>query len=153
MSSFTGYLDTRWLDDNTFQVLSPFRFDYGELDSGFGVFVPSGTITDLMSLPKIMRAVVTRTTSGSIASVVHDIAYRTGEMHTYTTDPRTPDTPEPLRFGPSVKISRNMADVMLYDALVARDFNKVYASSVYAGLVVGGWVAWNRYRKQDKQED
>ncbi len=149
MSAFTGQLDTRWLDDNRFQVLSPYRFDYGEEGSGIGIFVDEGTITDLMSLPWLLRLAIRRTTSGSIASVPHDLAYRNGELQSYTIDPNSND-PTPIRFGESFKINRSTADLMILDALLVRGFSKPAAYSVHAGLVVGGWHAWNKYRAMDK---
>lgn len=149
MSSFTGTLDTRWLDDDRFQVLSPYRFDFGEKGSGVGIYVPEGTITDLMSLPWLLRLAIRRTTSGSIASVPHDIAYKTAKLQKYTVDPDSSD-PTPLSFDGEFKIDRSTADLMILDALLTRGMAKPKAYSVWSGLAVGGWVAWNRYRNIER---
>ena len=151
MSSFTGFLSTRWLDDDLFQVLDPYRFDYGEEGSGVGYFVQEGTISDLMSLPKPIRVVVARTTSGSIASIPHDIAYKTGEMMTYTVNTDDADDPTPAEIGKPFKINRSTADLMFLDALLTRKMNKIKAYTIYLGLVGFGWITWNKYRKMDKK--
>jgi hypothetical protein len=145
MSSFTGNLDTRWLDNNRFQILSPYRYDFGGEGSGIGRFIEEGTITDLMSLPWVMRLFILRSASGSIASVPHDEAYKTGQLQTYTVDPKSND-PTPTSFGDPRYISRCTADLMILEALKVRKFNTQAAHAIHAGLVVGGWYAWDKYR-------
>lgn len=153
MSSFTGELETRWLSDDRFQILTPYRFDYGFKNSGKGQFIEVGTITDLMSLPKPIRAWVSRTTNGSIASVPHDLAYQSGEMMQYAINLDDLENPRPAIFFESVKITRKQADKMFLDAMLVRGMSKAEAYPIYWGVRVGGWVAWDRYRALDQYNE
>lgn len=149
-SSFTGDLVTKWRDDDTFEVYTPYRFDFGELGSGVGAYIEQGTVTDLMSLPWLARLIIRRTTSGSIASVPHDKIYQTGRLDKYTINPDEPTNPTPMEFHEPMKIGRGIADLVILDAMLTRKMSRVVAYFVYVILVCFGWIAWSRCREAEK---
>lgn len=98
-----------------------------DLDIYGFVFVSRGFKSDLASIPKIFHPVLPKLGKYSIPSIIHDFLYESGLF------------------------SRKESD-KIFDYL-----NKMYGvklwkrKAIYYGLRVGGWVAWNKYRKQDAE--
>ena len=93
-----------------------------EID-GVKFTVPSGTVTDYSSIPQPF-AWLMRWSRVDIAGVVHDYLYQTGLLSRKEAD----------------HIWRQVARAGQTRA------NAVQAWLGYAGLRIGGWVTWNRYR-------
>ena len=88
--------------------------------------VPAGTETDFSTIPWFGRMLV-HWSKVDIAGVVHDWLYQTGDT------------------------SRRRADVVWRRVALAGDHhaNAFQAWAGWAGLRIGGWYAWDRYRRED----
>lgn len=120
MSYFIGELDTRLVDElkNHHKLLAPFSF-YSELIGGL-ITVPAGFITDEASVPRIVGAYLLYGGKGKKASVIHDWAYSTQAY------------------------SREVADAIFREALHTSQYPEWVVTGMYAGVRIGGWVAWNK---------
>ena len=96
---------------------------------GDPIRIPAGTITDFSSIPWYGRILV-RWSKVDIAGVVHDWCYQTGASSRARAD----------------AIWRLVAMAGTYHA------NAFQAWVGWLALRVGGWIAWNRYRCQDKTD-
>lgn len=130
---FRSPLDVRAIPPDLWQLLAPLIWDDRETaphGESFGRFeVPTGTITDLASIPRILRRHRSFDPQGPSRrpAVGHDLAYATGKLG-------------------GRELTRAEADRFLYVALLSEGVSRALAWSFYAGVRVGGWVPWNRYR-------
>lgn len=90
------------------------------------VVVPRWFTTDLASIPKPARVLVSKSGKSKIPALVHDMLYF---MHS--------------NFAEYVTFSRKTADKVLKDFCLERKMNKVIASLVYSGVRIGGSCAFN----------
>jgi hypothetical protein len=101
-------------------------------DPTFGLItVDAGEMTDLASVPMIFRNVLDVNGRSRRPAVLHDHVYRIGH-----TDA-------------GVKLSRAQCDDLLYRALIAEGASAIVARTYWSGVRMGGWVPWNKYRKDD----
>ncbi|MHB1125252.1 MAG: DUF1353 domain-containing protein [Ramlibacter sp.] len=119
-AGFIGDVDLRILDDpgNLFRVLGDFQFVSAV--AGCVIFVPAGFVTDLASVPRLPFAYLVVGGKGKKAAVVHDLLYTTR------------------------RFSREVADAVFREALLASGYSHVVAGIMYAGVRAGGWVGWRR---------
>lgn len=123
---FLSTLIVEAIPPNLWQLYAPLIWE----DAEFGRFeVPTGTITDLASIPRILRRHRSFDPQGPSRrpAVGHDLAYATGKLG-------------------GRELTRAEADRFLYVALLSEGVSRALAWSFYAGVRVGGWVPWNRYR-------
>lgn len=111
--------------EDVWKVSLPFSF----IDSkGIRHGVPAGFISDGASIPRVLWPVVghPRDTDIGQAAALHDLQYR------YAT------------------VSRKRADEIICEGMECLGASWAKRKAVYAGLRMGGWVAWKRYRKYSK---
>ena len=98
----------------------------GRLRGCDDVVVPPGTLTDLASVPRVLRNVPFLDTTGRSrrGAVLHDFLYRGGV------------------FRCGRRPTRGEADRILFRALRADGCSRWVAGVFYAGVRVGGWAAW-----------
>ncbi len=120
MSHFLGELDTRLVDEkkDLHRLLAPFGF-YSDL-LGESIWVPEGFVTDFASVPRIIGAWLLYGGKGRRAAVIHDWIYST-QM-----------------------VRRSVGDAIFEEALKASQYDAWEVSGMYAGVRLGGWVAWNK---------
>jgi hypothetical protein len=120
MSYFVGDLDSRLVNERKdhHRLLAPFAF-YSDL-IGETIVVPMGFVTDFASVPRIIGAWLLYGGKGKRAAVIHDWLYSTQ------------------------KLSRAVADAVFEEALKASGYAAWEVGGMYAGVRVGGWVAWNK---------
>lgn len=120
VSHFVGELDTRLVDEkaNLHRLLAPFGF-YSDL-LGELVEAPQSFVTDFASVPRIVGAWLLYGGKGKRAAVIHDWLYST-QM-----------------------VRRSVADAVFKEALQASSYAGWEVGGMYAGVCLGGWVAWNR---------
>lgn len=94
---------------------------------GHNVVVRAGTKTDYGSIPKILHSIMSPTGKPTYGFVVHDDLYKRGLY------------------------SKSVSDKVLEEANEVLDVGWFKRKTITAGLKVGGWVAWNNYRKRDKK--
>jgi hypothetical protein len=132
---FLTELDTRLLHhpppwanpDRAFALLSPFRIKIGECQV---IEIPVGFITDFASIPVPWRNIISPTHAKlSRPAVLHDFSYAVG-----------------------FRDSRLICDSLLWQGMVTEGAHPIMREVVYAGVRIGGWVAWNRYREQSSLE-
>lgn len=89
------------------------------------ITVPIGTKTDLGSIPTALQWLFPKDGKAVLGYVLHDYLYKVG---TYT---------------------RTQSDGILQEAMKVLGVSWWRRKAVRGGLRVGGWVAWNRHRKND----
>lgn len=120
MSHFIGELDTRLVDEkqNHHKLLTPFAFRSDLIDAT--IVAPMGFVTDFASVPRVIGMWLLYGGKGQRAAVIHDWLYST-QMH-----------------------DREVADAVFKEALQVSDYAQWEVGGMYAGVRVGGWVAWNK---------
>jgi len=91
------------------------------------VSVGSGFEHDYASVPKIVRSVVDRCGRGGPAAIAHDFLYRE-----------------------CGHLGRKYCDQFFRDGLAVLGVNWAERQAAYWGVRAGGWVAWNKHRKAEK---
>lgn len=87
---------------------------------GKSITVPTGFITNLASIPRLLRALLNVNGKSRKPAVLHDFLYC------------------------SKLFSRSVADRIFYDALVAEGMNKALARLYWAGVRSGGWLYYGQ---------
>ena len=87
------------------------------------ITVPAKFITDLASIPQLLWNILPPIGAYDAAAVVHDYLY--------------------LNNG----LNRKQADDVLNEAMSDLEVEAWKRYLIYAGVRVGGWVAWNKYRR------
>lgn len=75
MSSFTTPADLRMLDDYRWQVLAAFEYHVGSYPSDTVICVPTGTVTDLATVPRFLWALFPPHGRWAKAAIIHDYLY------------------------------------------------------------------------------
>ena len=101
-----------------------------DIDSRGTFDVPAGFPTDLASIPKILWNILHPVGRYDAAAVVHDYLYAHGLLN-------------------GKPITRAQADAILNEAMTVCGVGKVTRFLIYAGVRIGGWVVWNKYRGRD----
>lgn len=91
MSSFTTPLDYQstgleWQGRPVVRLTAPFSYAIGEKRSGLAVVVPTGFITDLASIPPLLRRLMKPDGKYAKAAVIHDWMYVRGGLPRQTAD-------------------------------------------------------------------
>ena len=89
------------------------------------ITVPVGTETDLGSIPVLLQWLFPKDGKAVLGYVLHDYLYKVGIY------------------------SRSKSDDILQEAMKTLDVSWWRLRGVRGGLAVGGWVAWNKHRKND----
>ena len=97
--------------------------------------VPKGFITDFASIPPGIRWIIKRKGKYNKASVIHDYLYRFAKLN--------PDYPDGI-------ITREIADYVMKGFMILSGVGCIKRNVILAGLKVGGWITWGKYRKLDE---
>jgi hypothetical protein len=90
------------------------------------VEVPMGFITDFASIPLLLQPIVGKPTGRhGVAAVVHDYGYAHNRYDQETWD------------------------MIMLDIMKLSGVGWLRRNTIYYGLRVGGFVAWNKYRRKD----
>ena len=110
------------LDGGDRKLIEPLRYfsDYANVQ----LVALKGMTTDYGSIPKILHSVLSPTGKPTYAYVIHDMLYQDG---IYT---------------------KKVSDKILDEAMKVLGTGWLIRKTVMTGLRVGGWVAWNKYRKK-----
>src|SRR5262245_43933742 len=112
-------------EGGTFVLAEPLAYESAVL--GGVLTVPAGFPTDFASIPRGLWTILPPVGKYDAGAVCHDKLYRDGA------------------FG-GRSIARGVADRMLHEAMVVSGVGRVQRYLIYAGLRIGGWVVWRRYR-------
>lgn len=121
--------------DRAYQVFHPFRvvFSVGGADRR-SLDVPAGFLSDLGSVPRMGRAVVS-VAAAPLAFVAHDWCYARQDMQ-----------PDLTRR----EADRLMLELMHYQSAPKRKCERWVA---YWAVRIGGWVGWRRHERRRKIHD
>jgi hypothetical protein len=95
------------------------------LEDGRSWCFPAGRTTDGASIPRVLWTLIGHPLEGLFLrpSIAHDDLYRSGA------------------------VSRGKADAMFRRQLLSEGVEPWRAAAMYAGVRIGGWLAWRRYRR------
>lgn len=118
----TGTADPLW------RLIHELRYDSAVF--GGRIVVDAGFLTDLSSIPRVPYVYWRLGGRGRRAGVIHDKLYRTHGLGRFPGQPAR---------------ARQLADAVYLEALsVSEDLPADLRWAAWAGLRVGGWVAWRR---------
>lgn len=109
-----------------FQLLTELVFHVGSEQSPSVVRVPVGTLTDFASIPRTVQLFIPKDI-GRRAAIIHDYLYQTR--------------------GLGGKYTRKQCDEIFLDALSVLNVDWPTRKTLYAGVRIGGWVAWRNHKK------
>lgn len=124
--SFETPLDLRAYMPGEWLLLSPLRY---LSTSGRRYVVPSSFITDLASIPRLLRGVFDQNGRSRPAAVLHDYLYC------------------------ARLTSRAEADGLFLEALESVGMPWAVRRSMWAGVRMGGWIYWNKRSDGLNHED
>lgn len=126
------HLLLEYLDGRSWSLVQPFGH---ATKAGHGVTVPAGFVTDFASVPRIFWRVI-----GPPVGAGPGAAYgRAAVLHDY------------LYANPG-KRTRKFCDELFFEVMVADEVSPARRWLMWAGVRLGGWRPWNRYRKRDKSK-
>jgi len=122
MSKFIDSLVTQEIDDSIFEIVNhPFRY---QSDLAGRIFtVPVGFFTDFASVPRL----------GIVYAMLGDRAHQPAVVHDW------------LYY--AAITTRALADDVLMEAMVLLGLPWFQRYPIWWGVRAGGWVAWNKHRK------
>ena len=116
---FSGPLDLRAHKSGEWVVLNPLIYTDR---SGSTYGIPAGFITDLASIPALLRPLFNPNDNGRKAAVLHDARY-------------------------CIKVgTRKEADDLFLEALERCGVGFLRRWAMYSGVRAGGWLYWNKRR-------
>lgn len=119
-----GWLKTACLPDGVYEILlEDFTFE----SQGHAFTVPRGFVTDYASIPRFFHRILPQRGRYNPAAVAHDFLYWSGVL------------------------SKDDADEVLYDLSERLGVGWFDRHAIYRGVRIGGWVAWNKYRKAERR--
>lgn len=117
MSGFDAPLDLRAYVPDEWIVLAPFAYISR---AGRRIVVPSGFVTDLASIPPLLRPIFDTADASRQPAVLHDWLYC------------------------SQQTGRAEADRLFREALACAGVGFVQRWAMYAGVRAAGWLYWSR---------
>lgn len=131
-NEFLSPLQLEYLDGETWRVLAPFEYHLSDQYGEEFVRIPVGFVTDFASVPRVLWNVLPPTGGYGKAAVIHDWLYQ------YRSIMRTGFLPR--------LVERAEADTILKDAMSVLGVRWWTRWTIYSGVRLGGWKAWNAYR-------
>jgi hypothetical protein len=123
-----GFRSKLRVEDNDgfpFVLLEPLVYDSALLQRT--IVVPAGFKTDYASIPRILWVALPPVGRYDKDAVVHDFLYQHNG------------------------VTRKQADDVLREAMEVSRVRRSQRDTIYAGVRVGGWWTWRKYRKADKR--
>lgn len=112
------------------------------IDDTTKAIVPEGFPTDMASVPQLLWNILPPQ-GGSFAdygqaAVLHDYLYRYATIINYKTNQKE-------------TITQKQADTILFDAMTSLNVASWVKYVIYYGVRIGGFTAWDKWRKLDKE--
>ena len=125
MSSFTSALIVSPMPDGRrWKLFKSFKYRVGSRYSKNAIIVPAGFVTDFASIPWIFWSWLPSWGKHGKAAVIHDRLYQTHE------------------------VSRGMADLIFYEAMLVSKTKKWKAKLMYFAVRIFGWSSYYKRRKK-----
>ena len=142
MAGFLTPLDIRFIDGRKWEVLSRFEYHVGAPDSGTCVTILPGFITDFASIPRGLWNLFPPTGPYGKAAVVHDKLYQDREIFENVHKPA---------YFYEHPCDRKEADNIFNEAMMVLGVGTWTRRIVYAGVRIGGWIAWDKHRAAERK--
>lgn len=126
--TFHDPLDLRAYRDNRWKLLIRYRYTTLVFGEPKFIVVRQGFITDLASIPRIVRSLIPQIGRHRGAAVVHDWLYHKAHDHTYT---------------------RLQCDRIFLEAMKASGVRFVQRQIMFAAVRLGGWVFFRKARRME----
>lgn len=127
-SSFMTPLELEYLDGRTWRLTK--RFEFRSMVTESVIDIPDGFLTDFASIPRGLWNVLPPVGAYGKAAVVHDWLYKTRNAATHL-------------------VTRAEADAVLKEGMAVLGVGWPTRFVIYAGVRLGGWVAWRAHRQHD----
>ncbi len=135
MANFLSPLRLEYIDGHLWRLTEPFEYHMGAPDGANYVAIPTGFVTDFASIPRALWPVLPPTGTYGKAAVVHDWLYQMRIIDHH---------PHEMRL-----CTRAEADATLNEAMIVLGVGRWTRWTIYGGVRIGGWAAWNHYRSQE----
>lgn len=136
MAGFLSPLELEYVDGRHWVITKEFDYHVDVPDSGRIIHIHAGFITDFASIPRVLWPVLPPTGSYGKAAVIHDYLYQTCVIN--------------LPNGFEI-VDRGQADHILLEAMEVLGTSRAVRETIYWGVRAGGWWAWRKHRKEDKE--
>lgn len=133
IGKFCDPLILEFLGDGVWRLVEPFDYRLGTPDGVEYVRVPKDFLTDFASVPRGLWNLLPPIGSYGKAAVIHDFLY---QFRAISQDPAISDR----------ACTRGEADAIFKEGMEVLGVGRFTRWMVYAGVRVGGWRSWNRYR-------
>jgi len=105
------------------------------------IFIPKGFVLDFASISKLFWPIMSPTGALLVGSIPHDFGYKYGLLLICSTEESSIFREHEVTRGQLDSILAEVTDITCGVALPG--------ALAKAGLALGGWVAWNKYRKEN----
>ena len=127
MAEFHDHLDLRAYGAKRWKLLTRYRYTTDLLGGSVLLGVPKGFITDLASIPRVVRSLVPQVGRHRGAAVIHDWLYATANIHDF---------------------SRRLCDRIFLEAMKVAGVPWYRRHMMYQAVRCGGWVFFNKQRRK-----
>jgi hypothetical protein len=132
-------------DNGNVEITYPWRIKYGDLCI---IVIPTGFISDGNSVPWIFTRLVPKFGRNTLAGIVHDWLYKTGEM--MMADTTHKDFGKARMPYLTLTVNRKLADKIRLDLCVKCSVSYVQRTLSYFALRIFGRSAWRSHRKRNQ---
>lgn len=137
MSDFLTPLQVEFIDGCFWRLIVTLEYYLGAANGLDVVKVPSGFVTDFASIPRGLWNLFPPIGRYGKAAVLHDYLYQ----KRIVTDSRYLDG--------AWFVTRAEADHIFLEAMQVLGVGFFTRYVIYAGVRVGGWLTWNKYRRAE----
>lgn len=124
-----------WLEDQEdgthAKLLAPLEY---LTEDGWRIAVPAGFITDFASIPRVLWSLIPPRGRYNRPAIIHDYLYHYAPVDSTT----------------GARVTKGRADAILREGCKNVDDRLTQRWTIWLGLRLGGFVAWNNYRKHDE---
>ena len=139
--SFSSSLIVKRLEGDKWEVMAPLTYYLDNAAYEF-IVIHKGFVTDFGSMPfPFSRIFLPLGKSYDQATVLHDCLYWLPVVWSRSALPGVDATAR--------TISRGEADRIFLDAMASSKTPFTVRQSLYAGVRLGGWKPWNKYRREN----
>lgn len=130
MSAISDFPPVRYIGKGRWRLEDDFTYytQYGKL------VVPAGFETDFASVPPLPLSYTLLKNASVVAAAAHDYLYQTGQVA-------------------GRPITRRQADRIMAEIMVDEGVRGWKRFLISAGLRLGGWWVWRRYRREDDETE
>ena len=106
------------------------------------VVLEAGRVVNGASIPWLAQCIIPKSGKWNRCAGFHDVGYEDGGLWILQPDGS-------LKFR---KLRQKQVDELYLDLMAGREVPRWNRYTQYSALRLGGWVAWNKYRRKDKKK-